>query len=211
MMKDTHDEFAAPFWLGTTLVVNLVAPGQPVPLLVAVVGALLTQGFLALAGGKLASPDRDLRTWNERPKAGYPLWGHRGITHRWWFASIVVTLIGLLPLALLVLLAGVPWRYALLVLVPASNWCSHLAGDMWFGRLKVLGKSRGLGWTTGGGAEPTVRKQLRAWVVALLAAHGFLATTQPELYLVPALALVWCLIWSWYWVPKGLRRVQRAG
>lgn len=207
-MRATHDAFAPPFWLGVTLVVNLVAPGSPVGPVAVVAGAVAS---IPLAGGRNSSPDLDLRIWNARPQPGYPLWGHRGITHRWWLALILVAVFGLLPfLGLLAL--GVPVQYASLAFGPISGWCSHLAGDQWFGRLRVLGKSRGLGWVTGGGAEPQVRRQLAAAVPLLGAAHLLLYLGMvPSYLIVLGVAMGWVAIWVVLWVPRSVRRARPQG
>lgn len=133
---------------------------------------------MALIGAPLAvpmsagkqSPDIDHQFWPGPPRAGadgrrYTLWGHRGITHRYWFASLLTVPLGLLPVLVLAH-RGVPWFWWPLALAPISGWWSHLAGDQIYGRLRVLGRARGLGWTTDGALETGKRKNGKARLIA---------------------------------------------
>jgi hypothetical protein len=48
---------------------------------------------------------------------------------------------------------GLPAALATVALAPVAGWWSHLAGDMIYGRIKILGQPVGLGWETGGLSE----------------------------------------------------------
>lgn len=155
MLKRTHEAFSGVFWLGGTLVVNLASyrttGDMAVNTGIALVGTVCV---IPTSAGK-QSPDIDHIWWPGFPKKGYPLWGHRGITHRFWFASLLTT-----PFLILTLLlhdSGLGWAAPLSLTLPAG-WWSHLLGDMIYGRLRILGHSYGLGWTTGGISETGKRK-----------------------------------------------------
>lgn len=155
MLKRTHEAFSGTFWLGGTLGINLISyklgnelPVHPAIALVGIIGAV------PFSAGK-NSPDIDHIWWPGFPKRGYPLWGHRGITHRFWFASLLT-----LPFLVPFMLAH---RTEFSILGPLfltlpAGWWSHLFGDMIYGRLRICGRVYGLGWTTGGLSETGKRK-----------------------------------------------------
>lgn len=155
MLKRTHEAFSGVFWLGGTLCVNLVGYragyGMPVNPVIAIAGVALAIPFSA---GK-NSPDIDHIWWPGFPKRGYPLWGHRGITHRFWFASLLT-----MPFLILFMLTKDSALYILAPLIWAlpAGWWSHLFGDMIYGRLLIFGHPYGLGWRTGGLSETGIRK-----------------------------------------------------
>lgn len=163
MMKRTHKAWAVPFWLGTTLGVNALAASRgyelPVHPAVIVVGAYIAPRF----SSGILSPDMDHRWAPGPPAHNYDWRYHRGFTHRFWFAFLVIApLFGVLPF-LCVLRAGIPLEFATVTLAPVAGWFSHLFGDMIYGRLKVgIWSFRlrrfwtwnvGLGWETGGLSE----------------------------------------------------------
>lgn len=158
MLKRTHEAFAGVCWLGGTLGINLVAyktgNDAPVNAFVALTGTLLAIPFSA---GK-NSPDIDHMWWPGFPKKGYPWNSHRGITHRFWFATLIITPPFLILAYVGHRLLGFPiWVIPLFFALPAG-WWSHLFGDMIYGRLRVCGRPFGLGWTTGGMSETGKRK-----------------------------------------------------
>lgn len=201
MMKATHRAYAPVFVGGLALVANAL-PGPAVHPAALGVAVLVAPYFSS--GNR--SPDIDHRWWPGRPKPGYPLNGHRGITHRWWFGLILTGLLGVLPMLLLVR-AGLAWHFAVAVLGPSLGWLSHLHGDMWFGRLRVLGKARGLGWETGGVMEIPARHGLEAAVLPLLVG-AVLADRWPVVGLLAALLalLVGWSVMNWQRFRRWLRK-----
>ena len=153
MMGKTHQAFSGVFWLGTTLAVNQVAQraGYDAPFHPAVVvaGVFIAPVF---SSGRWLSPDMDHRWAPGPPRGNYNWRYHRGFTHRLWFAFMLTGLFGILPFSFL-LGAGFPTGFAIAVFVPINGWWSHLAGDMIYGRILILGTAYGLGWTTGGLSE----------------------------------------------------------
>lgn len=153
MMRETHEPFGVAWWLGTTLAATYVAHeagwAQPFHPVSVVIGAPLAAAF---AAGR-NSPDIDHAWAPGPPRRGYHWAGHRGITHRVWFASLLTALcvagIGWLHLQV----PDVPVGLLTWLLGPLGGWWSHLAGDMIYGRIKILGRARGLGWETGGLSE----------------------------------------------------------
>jgi membrane-bound metal-dependent hydrolase YbcI (DUF457 family) len=147
MMGPTHRIWSATMWLGIAAVVDVTAArtGHGIPLPVVEIGIGLPLAMLT-SGGTRFSPDRDLRWAPGFPRPGYHWKGHRGWTHRWWFAGVLV----LLTAAGAVLSGHASF---LPIWAPVFGWCTHLVGDMIFGRLRVLGKARGWGWDTGGFGE----------------------------------------------------------
>jgi membrane-bound metal-dependent hydrolase YbcI (DUF457 family) len=175
MMRKGHKWFAPIPLLAGTAVANgiLIWRGFETlaPSLVACATAPLAKPFSAGRN----SPDID-HLWAPGPPRNYHWKGHRGITHRVWFACLLTTiwtLAFMLPY----------WRYDWpgwtlwllpVWLVPMSGWWSHLFGDMLFGRLPVHYPRRrwarrvdgtwgkrwvmwsvnvGTGWKTGGERE----------------------------------------------------------
>jgi hypothetical protein len=156
MMKRTHEAFSAVWWLGGTAIVNGITCMESHSLGVApavvVIGVAIAR---PLSAGN-NSPDMDHLWWPGPPKRGYPLRSHRGITHRVWFASLITTIWLLMTVgALYKVLGHIPYPAYLIPLffAPLDGWWSHLAGDMIYGRILILGKPRGLGWETGGLSE----------------------------------------------------------
>lgn len=157
MMKRTHRSYAIAFTLGTTLGVNVLlsAAGSGFIAHPAAVG-LSAVGAQFFSSGNL-SPDMDHVWAPGPPRKGYHWAGHRGFTHRVWFASLLSLLWGV-PGAFVVSRVSQddPAVFASLWALwsfPLFGWWSHISGDMIYGRLPVLGRARGLGWTTGGIAE----------------------------------------------------------
>jgi hypothetical protein len=157
MLKKTHEAFSGVFWLGGTLGINIAAlrmgySEMPIHPAVAIAGTILAAPFSA---GK-NSPDIDQIWWPGPPRRNYQWNGHRGITHRIWFASLISS-----PF---LILAYVYWQSTLpalmlpiLFALPAG-WWSHLFGDMIYGRILICGHPFGLGWETGGLTEIGRRK-----------------------------------------------------
>jgi hypothetical protein len=177
MMKKTHRAYAGAFWMGSSLLVDglAVRSGHSVPISPPVVAVGLFVAPL-FSSGKL-SPDVD-HTWAPGPPRNHYDWRyHRGFTHRVWFAAVLTLVSGLAPF-LALLHAGLPVALATVAFVPVTGWWSHLSGDMIFGRILILGKAHGLGWTTGGAAEeggsllrdPAAKVSVAA-TAALVAAH----------------------------------------
>ena len=154
MMKHTHEVFSSSFWLGSTLLVDVVSVTlfhtYPINPAIAALGLV---GAVPFSAGK-NSPDFDQKIWPGPPKRGYPWNGHRGVTHRVWFALLVITPIFLIPSWVTWLITGwgTTWFMILNCSLPAG-WWSHLMGDMIYGRILILGVPFGLGWTTNGIAE----------------------------------------------------------
>ena len=151
MMRKTHRAFASAFWLGSSLAVDALAIragiSAPISPAVVVAGVLVAPVFSA---GK-TSPDID-RMWAPGPPTKTYDWkGHRGFTHRFWFASVLGA--ASIGLYFLLLGGGLPASLATFAFVPVVGWWSHLFGDMIFGRLLILGEKVGLGWETNGLAE----------------------------------------------------------
>lgn len=151
-MKKTHRAYAGAFWLGTTLAVDAVAfkLGNDLPVHPAVV-AIGTAIAPFFSSGNL-SPDMDHQWAPGPPRRNYDWRGHRGFTHRFWFACVLSVLFALVPYLALIR-ADVPFEIASFAFAPVNGWWSHLSGDMIFGRLLILGKAYGLGWETNGLAE----------------------------------------------------------
>lgn len=162
MMRKTHRAFAGAFWLGSTLAVDALAvrAGYSAPISPVVVATGLFVAPLFSSG--ITSPDMDHQWAPGPPRRNYDWKGHRGFTHRFWFAGLLSGVFGFLPFALLLWL-GLPVAFASVAFAPANGWWSHLFGDMIFGRIKFglwsfkLGRfwtwNIGLGWTTNGLAE----------------------------------------------------------
>jgi len=167
-MKRTHRAYAITYTLGTTYCLNAAAVGTGHDLLVNPMSAAVAAfGAQFFASGNL-SPDID-HTWAPGPpRRGYAIGGHRGLTHRPWFALILSFLWGLPGLYLV---SRVPEASATISAslwaiwsFPLFGWWSHLSGDMIYGRIKVLGRARGLGWETGGLSETgRNRKGVKLW------------------------------------------------
>lgn len=137
MLGPTHRAFAAAWWLAGTLTVDAVAalaghlpPVHPVVVLAGVVVAPLT------AAGRRSSPDMDQRWAPGPPRHSYEWRGHRGWTHRAWFASVLTVLVGVVPYVV-ARTYGVPGPVAVLVFAPVAGWWSHLVGDTLYGRLPL--------------------------------------------------------------------------
>ena len=168
MMKKTHRAYAISYTLGATLGVNALAVASGHDLLVNP-GATAIAAFGAqfFASGNL-SPDVD-HTWAPGPpRKGYAIGGHRGLTHRPWFAVILSLLWGLPGVYLISKVPGAtgPIFVSLCAIwsFPLFGWWSHLSGDMIYGRIKVMGRPRGLGWETGGLSETgRNRKGVKLW------------------------------------------------
>jgi len=153
-MGKTHRAFSGVFWLGTCLAVNWVGRELGAQDWVINPGVILAGFFIApwFSAGRYCSPDIDHRWAPGPPRNHYDWRYHRGFTHRVWFASTLTMLAGLFPFMAL-LGNGVPAGTALLAFAPVNGWWSHLAGDMIYGRILILGRARGLGWRTGGLSE----------------------------------------------------------
>jgi hypothetical protein len=148
MMRKGHRAFSTAYWLGLTLPVAMISP-DTVQLPAVALGAVLAY---PMSAGRYCSPDIDHRWAPGPPRKNYDWRFHRGWTHRYWFASVVLLFTGTLPFFVLLRL-GVPASAAIAIFGLPAGWWSHLAGDQIYGRLKVLGRARGLGWKTGGIAE----------------------------------------------------------
>jgi membrane-bound metal-dependent hydrolase YbcI (DUF457 family) len=153
-MRKTHRAFSGVFWLGITLAVNELgaragAQDWLIHPAVIVAGVVIAPWFSA---GRWLSPDIDHRWAPGPPRQNYHWRYHRGFTHRVWFASVLTLVFGLVPFMGL-LGAGLPAALATVAFAPVNGWWSHLAGDMIYGRIKILGAARGLGWRTGGLSE----------------------------------------------------------
>lgn len=153
MMRKTHRAFSSTFWLGSTLAVNGIGyeTGHMwVNPIVAGLGFLVVQPFSA---GKL-SPDIDHQWAPGPPRRNYDWRYHRGFTHRVWFAAFL-TALWAVPLVWVLRHTGSVYTSSVVALwaAPAGGWWSHLAGDMIYGRLRILGRPVGLGWETGGLSE----------------------------------------------------------
>lgn len=189
MLADTHRAWAVAWWLGVTLGADAAAAavgrGPVVGPGAVLTGIAVAPLFSAGRGlpprrfdrygrprrrdwGKLGiSPDIDQRWAPGPPMRGYDWRGHRGWTHRAWFASVLTVVAGLVPFALAAR-AGVPGPAAAGVFAPVAGWWSHLSGDMVYGRLPVhlFGRWRVLGihrW----GLTSVYRWGLRRFVVGL--------------------------------------------
>jgi hypothetical protein len=175
MLKRTHEAFSGTFWQGGCLCLNmasLAVSSKPLVNLGAIItGTLVTIPFSA---GK-NSPDCDQLIWPGPPRKGYYWKGHRGITHRVWFAFVVITMpfiaiavwiAAFLPAMILPLLFALP-----------AGWWSHLMGDMIYGRILICGRPYGLGWTTGGLTETGKRKNGGKRYIIDPAAKFFMFTT----------------------------------
>jgi membrane-bound metal-dependent hydrolase YbcI (DUF457 family) len=201
MMRKTHRAFAGAFWLGSSLVVDATAVrlGHPAPFtpVVVIAGLFIAPVFSA---GKPTldkrfgvSPDIDHIWAPGPPRKNYDWKGHRGFTHRIWFAFLVSLLTGILPFLALIR-SGTPAAMAVTVFAVPNGWWSHLVGDMIFGRIKMgvwsfrLGRfwtwNVGLGLATGDRAEEGGRllrdpaaKLSVALSVALVAGHGVLLSS----------------------------------
>lgn len=173
MLADTHRAWAVAWWLGGTLALDATtaALGRAPAIHP---GAVIAGVFVApvFSAGRWLSPDMDHRWWPGPPRHGYYWRGHRGVTHRPWFASVLTLVFGVVPYVV-VLRAGVAAPVAAVVLAPVAGWWSHLSGDMIYGRLPVWGLAVrwrtvdgvwrrrvvwwryvvGLGWKTGGVLE----------------------------------------------------------
>ena len=150
-MGVTHRWFGAGFWLAGTVALDAaagVAGADPVvhPV-VAVVAAPLAASF---ADGR-NSPDVDQLWAKGPPRRGYHWRGHRGWTHRPWFAVVLTAVTALLAWRLAG--QGVDPDALPVVFAPVAGWWSHLLGDMIYGRILVFGEPVGLGWETGGLSE----------------------------------------------------------
>lgn len=177
MMKRTHRSYAIAFTLGTTLGLNVLttAAGSGFVAHPAAVG-LAAFGSQFFSSGNL-SPDVD-HSWAPGPPrrrklpngkiVSYHWSGHRGWTHRLWFAAVFGLVWGL-PGVLFVsrVSESDPGIFASLWIVwafPIFGWVSHISGDMIYGRLPIFGRVRGLGWETGGLAETgRNRKGAKLW------------------------------------------------
>jgi membrane-bound metal-dependent hydrolase YbcI (DUF457 family) len=136
MLRRTHEAWAPVPWLAGTLAVDTLGlalhSGLVVSPLVAILSVPLTRPFSA----GLNSPDMDQRWAPGRPRNNYDWRGHRGFTHRLWFAWVLTLGLGVLPTALL-WGAGAPLWVLPAVFAPVAGWWSHLSGDMIRGRLPV--------------------------------------------------------------------------
>jgi hypothetical protein len=172
MMKRTHQAFAGVFWLSGTLAADFVSVhlGH---------GEVVSAGMVAL-GWPLAvplsagrnSPDMDQMWWPGPPRCEpgsqrrYYWRGHRGLTHRVWFACVVTVALLAVPLLVASRIGPLSWWLAELQLALISGWWSHLAGDMIYGRIRIAGRARGLGWRTGGLSETGTREHGgHRWVI----------------------------------------------
>lgn len=177
MMGATHRAFSGTFWLAGTLGLEIVYRRAGAPPGAATAVALAGYPLAPLMSSGRTSPDVDHLIWPGPPrydpvdKSKYPrryYWrGHRGITHRVWFALAVTLPFGVLP-ALVLHRLGVPWWAVPLALAPVAGWWSHLAGDMIYGRIRIAGRAYGLGWTTGGMSETGRRKGATPWLTRQL-------------------------------------------
>lgn len=154
MMGPTHRAFSGAFWLGSTLLVNelghWVGSQDPV-----IQPAVIVAGFVIapwFSAGRNFSPDIDQRWAPGPPRLNYDWRYHRGFTHRVWFATLLTFVFGLVPV-LVMRGSGVRFEFASIGFAPINGWWSHLAGDMIYGRILILGRARGLGWRTGGLSE----------------------------------------------------------
>lgn len=147
-MAKGHRAFSATYWLGITAGLDVLHPGL-IAAPAVVVGAVLAY---PMSAGRYCSPDIDHRWAPGPPRNHYDWRYHRGWTHRYWFACVVLVLAGILPFALLIR-SGVPSVSAAAIFGLPAGWWSHLGGDMIYGRLRVAGSIVGLGWKTGGVAE----------------------------------------------------------
>jgi len=147
-MAKGHRAFSATYWLGITAGLNVAHPGL-IAAPAVIVGVVLAW---PMSAGRYCSPDIDHRWAPGPPRNHYDWRYHRGWTHRYWFACVVFLCAGAVPFSVL-LRQGVPAEAASAIFGLPAGWWSHLAGDQIYGRLKVLGRARGLGWKTGGVAE----------------------------------------------------------
>lgn len=156
MLKRTHEAFSGVFWSGGTLCLNLTALklGYEIPVQF---GAVLAGFLLAIpfSAGK-NSPDFDQLIWPGPPKRDYYWKGHRGITHRFWFATLIISLPFLI--AWWISRDLIPSYWTPIFFALPVGWWSHLFGDMIYGRILIAGHPYGLGWTTGGLTETGKRK-----------------------------------------------------
>lgn len=158
MLADTHRAWAAAWWLGVTLAVDAAAAwaGSSAPVGPAAVAAGVIVAPLFSAGRGLpprrvdrygrprgrdwtqlgVSPDIDHRWAPGPPRRSYDWRGHRGWTHRPWFAAVVTVVSGVLPW-LIAVAGGASPATAAVLFAPAAGWWSHLSGDMIYGRLPV--------------------------------------------------------------------------
>lgn len=155
MMGSTHRAYAFTFTTGIAFAVNAVtavAHDKYAITIPAIVIAGLSSMYFS--SGKF-SPDID-RTWAPGPpRRGYHWRGHRGWTHRVWFASFLSVVWLALAAQVLsvhpVLMSADVWY---VWSAPLLGWWSHLSGDMIYGRLPVMGQPIGLGIpTTPAGAD----------------------------------------------------------
>jgi hypothetical protein len=177
MMGATHRAFAGTWWLAATLGLELIYRRAGAPAGAATAVSLAGYPLAPLMASGKTSPDVDHVWWPGPPRAEpgdvglhkrrYYVWGHRGLTHRVWFAFVVTLVVGVLP-ALVLLRLGTPVYAVPLVLAPAVGWWSHLAGDMIYGRIRIAGTAVGLGWTTGGVSETGRRKGATPWLTRQL-------------------------------------------
>lgn len=177
MMRATHRAFSGTFWLAGTLGLELVYRRTGAPPGAATAVALAGYPLAAPTSAGKLSPDVDHVFWPGGPrveptdrgrhKRRYYVWGHRGLTHRVWFACLVTLVAGVLPAALVFRL-GVPVWTVPLAFAPVAGWWSHLAGDMIYGRIRIAGRAYGLGWETGGLSETGRRKGATSWAVRQL-------------------------------------------
>lgn len=161
MMRRTHEAFAGVWWLGLTAAVDggCAALGHP-PVVSVTAVALGWPAAIPFSAGH-NSPDGDQLIWPGPPRNHYQWNGHRGITHRVWFAVVVTTVwcvLTFLPFYTAYGFIPMPSLVVPLVLAPVAGWWSHLAGDMIYGRIKIAGRARGLGWETGGLSETGKRR-----------------------------------------------------
>ncbi len=142
MNEKAHEYLGAGCWAVGSLVMDLAAQhfGHPGP-----VGPVAVVLGLPLAGSFAAgrnSPDVD-RLWAPGlPRPGYHWAGHRGFTHRVWFACVVTILF---TFGYFALASTVPKDVATIAFAPAIGWWSHLLGDVIKGRLKIGKRKVGLG------------------------------------------------------------------
>lgn len=166
MNRNKHRAWSLIFWTGTALSVDLLAvrTGHALPVAPAafLVGPALAAPFSAgrprLDRKFGLSPDIDQIWAPGMPRNNYEWTGHRGFTHRIWFACVLSFFCAVLP-SLWAMDRTDPKSWSLIVPLicsPMNGWWSHLAGDMIYGRLKVgvyswkLGRfwtwNIGLGW-----------------------------------------------------------------
>lgn len=174
MMGVTHQAFSGTWWLGISLALEPAYRMAGAPAGAALAVSLAGYPLAPLMSRGKTSPDVDHLFWPGPPRAEpsdrgrhqhrYYWRGHRGVTHRVWFASLITVLLGLLPV-LVLLKVGVPGYVVPLALAPVAGWWSHLAGDMIYGRIRIAGRAVGLGWETGGLSETGRRRGGTGWLI----------------------------------------------